>query len=271
MTRALIAEDEPLLAAALQAELHKLWPGLQITAVARNGVEALRQIQADPPDVAFLDIRMPGMTGLEVAQTIAEDWESDRPPPLVVFVTAYDQFAVSAFEHAAADYLLKPVQPARLATALERVKARLQARMAAPGGHSVDELVAQLRTLLTPEASRHGHTAGAPDGPLRVIRAGVGDTVRLIPIESVLLLQAADKYVNVLTAEHESLIREPLKDLLPRLDPSRFVQIHRGAVVNLAFVESAVRDDTGKVTLRLRGRSERPVVSRLYVHLFRAM
>ena len=121
-------------------------------------------------------------------------------------------------------------------------------------------------------SSAYAYTSGTTsDEPLRVIRAGVGDTVRLIPIDNVILLQAADKYVNVLTVEHESLIREPLKDLIPRLDPSRFVQIHRGAVVNLAFVESAVRDDTGKVTLRLRGRPEKPVVSRLYVHLFRAM
>lgn len=268
--RALIAEDEPLLADALKLELAALWPELDVVAVARNGIEALDGLQAHRPDIAFLDIRMPGMSGIEVAQAVAEDWPSGSAPPLIVFVTAFDEFAVAAFEQSAVDYVLKPVQRDRLGRAVERLKARLASR---PGDAMLESLAAQLRGILqTPGAGLPGGAgAGGALEPLRTIRAGVGETVRMIPIGEVIYLQATDKYVNVVTASGEALIRESLRDLLPRLDTAKFAQIHRSTVVNLDFVTAAVRDDQGRVGLKLRDRTEKLTVSRLYAHLFKAM
>ena len=280
---ALIAEDEPLLATALEAELGALWPELRIVAVAPNGVVAQRQLLAQAPDIAFLDVRMPGANGIEVAQALAEDWPPDRPPPLLVFVTAFEQFALDAFAHAAVDYVLKPVERVRLAQTVERLRQRLAERQAAtdaaPNGLAL--LSEQLRRLLASPAGlpaalgqAHGTRAGhgpAATEPLRWIRAGVGDTVRMIRVDDVVYLQATDKYVNVVTADGESLIRESLRDLLPRLDPLRFAQIHRSTVVNLDRVRTSTRDDTGKVWLTLDGRGERLSVSRLYTHLFKPM
>ncbi len=305
-TTALIAEDEPLLATTLQSELASLWPELEVVAVAPNGAVALRELLAHEPDVAFLDIRMPALSGIEVAEALVEDWTGAGPPPLLVFVTAFDQFAVDAFAHAAVDYVLKPVQTERLAVTVDRLRRRLAERTppaatsasapaettaavapaettaavapaettaavapaaAAPG--TIDALAEQMRRLLAMPGPMAARAAG--DEPLRLIRAGVGDTVRMIRIDEVIYLQAADKYVNVVTANGEALIRESLRDLLPRLDPSRFVQVHRGTVVNLDFVRAAVRDDSGKLALQLQGRDERPTVSRLYAHLFKPM
>ncbi|MFT4100712.1 MAG: LytTR family DNA-binding domain-containing protein [Burkholderiaceae bacterium] len=282
---ALIAEDEPLLADALRAELQRQWPSLRIVAIARNGLEAADLAVRLRPDVAFLDIRMPGASGLDVAQSIAEDWDEDQAPPLLVFVTAYDEFAVRAFEQSAVDYLLKPVHPPRLARCLQRVRDRLAARRLdarAPGEAPLDTLVAQLQQVLghpAIEALAHGGGsapggAAAPDarsGHLRTIMASVGDTVHMLPIDTVVYLQASDKYVNVVTADAEFLIREPLKDLLPRLDPARFAQVHRGTVVNLDEVAAAVRDERGRTLLKLRSRSAQLPVSRLYQHRFRPM
>jgi DNA-binding LytR/AlgR family response regulator len=205
------------------------------------------------------------MTGLEVAQAVAEDWPTDAVPPLIVFVTAFDEFALAAFEQAAVDYVLKPVQRDRLRRAIERLKTRLAAR---PGDAMLETLAAQLRSVL---GASFGATAGAPSSLLRTIRAGVGETVRMIPVDTVVYLQATDKYVNVVTATGEALIRESLRDLLPRLDPETFAQIHRSTVVNLDFVNVAARDDQGRMTLSLRGRPEKLAVSRLYSHLFKAM
>jgi DNA-binding LytR/AlgR family response regulator len=263
--RALIAEDEPLLADALRAELAQLWPELEVVTMARNGNDALAALQSERPDIAFLDIRMPGLTGLEVAQAVAEDWPADAVPPLIVFVTAFDEFAVAAFEQAAVDYVLKPVQRDRLRRAIERLKTRLAER---PGDAMLESLALQLRSVLGTSA---GATSGALASPLRTIRAGVGETVRMIPVDTVVYLQATDKYVNVVTATGEALIRESLRDLLPRLDPELFAQIHRSTVVNLDFVTAAVRDDQGRMMLQLRGRPEKLAVSRLYSHLFKAM
>ena len=283
--RALIADDEPLLAAALAGELRAAWPALEILASAGNGVQAIERTFAERPDVLFLDIRMPGASGIEVAQAIAEDWREPAPggaaPPLVVFVTAYGEFALEAFDQAAVDYVLKPVTAERL----ERTVARLQARLAARTSASpLDALGVQLRALLSSalEDARGQSRPGAAGGArgdaaragaerLRTVRAGVGDTVRLVPVDEVLLFEAADKYVLVCTATQELLIRESLRELLPRLEPARFAQIHRGTIVNLERVEAAVREDGGRVTLRLKGSERRPVVSRLYTHLFRAM
>lgn len=255
---ALIAEDEPLLAAGLQADLARLWPGLQVLATAGDGRQALALALQHRPRVCFLDIRMPAMTGLEAAQALAEDWPEDTPFPLLVFVTAYDQYALQAFDAQAVDYLVKPVDPARLAACVQRLQARLRA---APAG--LDQALAQLRGLLG---------AAAPAAPrLEVIQAQVGNLVHLVPVGDVVYFEAADKYVRVLTEQREHLIRMPLKDLLPQLDPQVFWQVHRGTVVQARRIASARREESGKVTLTLVGRPETLTASRLYAHLFKGM
>lgn len=264
--RALIAEDEPILAATLARTLGQLWPELQIVASVPNGVAAVEQALALRPDVLFLDIRMPGQTGLEAAEELAERWEGPAPFPHIVFVTAFDDYAVQAFEHAAADYVLKPVSAARLGKTVERLRALLGGR-ADQGAAAIGQLLGQLQALL-PSAPA-GANAGA--GRLSTIRAAVGSVVRMIPVDDVVFFQAVDKYVNVATADGEALIRVPLKELLAQLDPRRFQQISRGTVVNLDCVTSATRDELGKVTLTLRGRPDKPRVSPVYAHHFRQM
>jgi len=279
---ALIAEDEPLLAQALQNELAALWPELKVVSIAPNGIQAQRDLLAMVPDIAFLDVRMPGASGIEVAEAIAEDWPEASHPPLLVFVTAYEQFALDAFGHAAVDYVLKPVQTQRLAQTVQRLQQRLAER--ASGGaeftaeRNVEELARQLRRLLeSPQGGRdrldaQGRQSGPPrHEPLRTLRAGVGDTVRMIRLDTVAYLQATDKYVSVVTGDSELLIREPLRELIPRLDPDRFMQVHRSTVVNIDFVHAASRDEAGRLWLTLRGRKERLGVSRIYAHLFKAM
>jgi DNA-binding LytR/AlgR family response regulator len=262
--RALIAEDEPVLAAMLAATLQRAWPELQIVATAPNGVAAVEEALAQQPDVLFLDIRMPGKTGLEAAQELAEEWPEGEAFPLLVFVTAYDEYAIAAFEQAAVDYVQKPVSEARLAKTVTRLRERLEK----PRGGELDAVLTQLRALAAPGAPGSGN---APVERLTMIRAAVGNTVRLIPIDEVLYFEATDKYVNVVTAEGEALIRTPLKDLLPGLDAQRFWQIHRGTVVNIRQVTAALRDETGKLRLALKGRRETLPVSRVYAHLFRQM
>jgi len=260
---AIIADDEALLATALVRDLQRAWPELEILATAGNGNQAVDVIFEHTPDIAFLDIKMPGLSGIEVAQTIIEDWPEqpiEKPQPHIVFVTAFDDYAVEAFAAAAIDYVLKPVKPDRLATTIERLHQRLQQ----PQSINNNELGAQIRQLLASEAT-------PPDEPIRMIRANVRDVVKMIPVSEVILFESADKYVTVYTEDDEALIREPLKRLLPQLNQNRFAQIHRGAIVNLDRVEAAVRDETGKITLRLVGHSKQPVVSRLYRHLFQAM
>jgi len=259
--RALIAEDEPILAATLARLLGKLWPGLEIAGTAANGVAAVEQALLLRPDVLFLDIRMPGQTGIEAAEELAERWEGPAPFPHVVFVTAYDDYAVQAFEQAAADYVLKPVNEARLARTVERLQGMLAGRRL-----DVDplaQLVGRLQALL-PDA--------VPAEPrLDFVRAAVGNVVRMIAVADVVYFQAADKYVSVATADSETLIRVPLRELLPQLDPARFRQINRSTVVNMGCVASAVRDHLGKLQLNLRNRPEKPRVSPVYAHLFRQM
>ena len=266
MTRALIAEDEPILAATLAKTLQGLWPELEIVATAPNGLAAVEQGLALRPDILFLDIRMPGQTGLEAAEELAERWEGPQPFPHIVFVTAFDDYAVEAFERAAVDYVLKLVSAGRLGKTVERLRALVDARSApaasVPGVESLGQLLGQLQALLP---------AALATERLTTVRAAVGNVVRMIPVADVVFFQAVDKYVNVATADSEALIRVPLKDLLPQLDPDRFRQVSRSMVVNMAYVTSAGRDDLGKVTLSLRGRSEKPRVSPVYAHLFRQM
>jgi DNA-binding LytR/AlgR family response regulator len=270
MTTALIAEDEPLLAQALQAELARDWPALQQLEPAGDGDEAVERALAQRPDVVFLDIRMPGRSGLDAAAAIVEDWPADGTPlPLIVFVTAYDQYALQAFERAAVDYLQKPVQPARLAACCERLRALLAQRDAARAGAASgdDALLARLRGLL----AAPGAAAEPPAAPLTILQAGVGTTLHMIPLAEVTYFEAADKYVRVVTATREALIRTSLRELLPRLPTEQFWQIHRGTVVRADAIATATRDDSGKVFLTLRERPERLVASRLYAHLFRGM
>jgi DNA-binding LytR/AlgR family response regulator len=257
--RALIAEDEPILAAILAQSLQRLWPGLGIVGTAPNGLAAVEQALALRPDVLFLDIKMPGQTGLEAAEELAERWEDGRPFPEIVFVTAYDDYALKAFEQAAADYVLKPVSDERLRRTVERLRARLDAR---PAGGGLEQLVEQMRAMLP--------ATQAPER-LTTIRAAVGSVVRMIPVQDVVYFQALDKYVNVATADSEVLIRLPLKELMAQLDPAQFCQVSRSSIVNMQQVASASRDDAGKLTLALHGRADRLKVSPLFAHLFRQM
>ncbi len=270
---ALIAEDEPLLAQALQAELARAWPALRVLECVGDGNTAAARALQLRPDVLFFDIRMPGQSGLEAAAELADEWPPGSPFPALVFVTAYDQYAVQAFEAQAVDYLLKPVQPGRLEKTVSKVQLALQARAQAAmnSGASLDNTLDQLRHLLA--AARppgaHGHADRA--APLKVLQVSIGNSIRMVPVGEVVYFEAADKYVRVLTAGHEYLIRTPLKDLLPQLDAQSFWQVHRGTVVQAAAVEAVHRDESGKLSLSLRGRTERLAVSRLYSQLFRAM
>jgi DNA-binding LytR/AlgR family response regulator len=272
MTTALIAEDEPLLAQALRAELARAWPELLLLEAAVDGDDAVERALAQRPDIVFLDIRMPGRSGLEAAQAIVEEWPAAAAAlPLIVFVTAYDQYALQAFERAAVDYLQKPVQPARLAACCGRLKQAIALRETArqqPSAAAPDEaaLLGRLRSLLAAPASQ----ALAP-APLTMLQAGIGSTLHMIPVDEVVYFEAADKYVRVVTATREALIRMSLRELLPRLSTERFWQIHRGTVVRADAIATATRDDSGKVFLSLRERPERLVASRLYAHLFRGM
>jgi DNA-binding LytR/AlgR family response regulator len=263
---ALIAEDEPLLAEGLRQELTALWPELQVLPIAGDGASAVERALAQPPDICFLDIRMPGLSGLEAAQALAEDWPEPgpkgKPFPLIVFVTAYDQYALQAFEAQAVDYVVKPVDRTRLAACVARLKARLAARAAPPEAlqQSLDQLRALLGGPVAPAAPR-----------LEVIQAQVGAIVHLVPVDEVIYFEAADKYVRVITADREHLIRLSLKELLPQLDPQRFWQVHRGTIVQARCIVQARREESGKVTLALRGRPETLTASRLYAHLFKGM
>ena len=254
--RALIAEDEPLLAEDLRQALARAWPELQIAAMVGDGLSAARQALALQPDVLFFDIRMPGQSGLEAAAELADAWPEAQPFPILVFVTAYDQYAMDAFEAQAVDYLLKPVQPERLARSVQRLRELLAQRTAAPAGAALAQALEQLRHL----AGATAPAATATEPPLQMIQAGVGT-----------YFEAADKYVRVLTASHEYLVRTPLKELLPRLDAEDFWQVHRGTVVRAAAIASAQRDEAGRLWLQLRERAEKLAVSRLYAQRFKAM
>ena len=255
MPKCIVAEDEKLLSAALQRELAKAWPDLEIVAVCEDGGEALEAIATHQPDVAFLDIRMPGLTGMEVAAAAADA----SPHTLVVFVTAYDQYAVDAFERGAIDYLLKPVVAERLAQTVMRLRSRLAdaARHARRTGDLAKDMIERFEET--------------PDEPLTWITAGAGKATRLILVEDVIYFRADNKYTVVATAEGDALLSRPIRDLLRQLDPRTFRQIHRSTIVNLRQVASVERDETGKGCLRLRGRPETLNVSQPFMAIFRAM
>lgn len=261
--RALIAEDEPILALTLANMLAKLWPELLICSQVENGVAAVQEALALRPDILFLDIKMPGKTGLEAAQELAEEWPDHKPFPLIVYVTAYDEFALQAFEHAASDYVLKPISEARLEKTVRRLQAKLESHQDRNG--ELENMVAQLRHLLP------GMGATPQQEKLTLIRAAIGNQIRMIAVTDVLYFEATDKYINVVTAEHASLIRMSLRELLPQLDSNIFWQIHRGSIVNSSYIHSAIRDEAGKLTLKLHGSADKLPVSRVYAHLFRQM
>jgi len=245
--RALIAEDEPHLADDLLRRLARLWPQLAIVDVVHDGPAARQALIELAPDIAFLDIHMPGLSGLEAAQA--------APPGCrVVFITAYDEHAVAAFEQAAADYLLKPVSDARLEKCLTRLKQAMPTQS--------DALLAQLQSLLG--------AAGKAE-TLRWLRAQVGQDVRLIAVDDVCFFQATDKYTSAVTRDGEFLLRTSLKELASQLDPDVFWQVHRGTLVNVRQIKSAKRDLLGRLTLTLHERPETLAVSRSYAHLFRQM
>lgn len=258
-TQALIAEDEPVLARGLARKLSKLWPTLRIGAVVHDGEAALVAAQQLRPDVIFMGIQMPARNGLEAAECIVDDWPASQPLPLIVFVTAFDRFAIDAFEQAAVDYVLKPVQVERLALTCQRLKDRLAERTSGSDALAL----APLRALLQVQRT---------EPPLSLIQAGSGSTVHMVPVDDVIFFEADGKYVRVVTGEREFLIRTPLRELSPRLDPTRFVQIHRSTVVKTALIAKVVREDAGgKIHLYIKGRGERLSVSRNYAHLFKPM
>jgi DNA-binding LytR/AlgR family response regulator len=245
--RAILADDEPHLADDLRRRLTRLWPELEIVAVLHDGLASAAALAELRPDVAFLDIKMPGCSGLEAAKSAPPDCR-------LVFVTAYDDHAVQAFEQAAVDYLLKPVSDERLTRCIERLK-----RQAAPANA---DLPARLEQLVSTPAKAE---------PLRWLRAQVGQAVRLVAVEEVCYFQSADKYTAAYTRDAELLLRTPLKDLAAQLDPAAFWQVHRGTVVNAGQIVTAHHDLTGKISLALRDRPEKIAVSRSYAHLFRQM
>ena len=264
MTSALIADDEPLLRAQLRARLAALWPEIDDIDEASNGLEALDACTSGrAPDVCFLDIHMPGLSGLEVARRLrARAREDGVRAPHLVFVTAYDAYAIEAFAHGAIDYLLKPFEPERLAETIERLKERV-AQPAAEGSDEADVL-AQL-------ADRLARLGPSPRQPLQWIKASIGSTVRLIPVEDVLYFHADDKYTRVITVDGEALIRKPIKELVAELDGTRFWQIHRATIVNTRSIAGVVRGLKDSADLKLKNRPETLIVSRAYLHLFRQM
>ncbi|CAG0979542.1 Transcriptional regulatory protein BtsR [Burkholderiales bacterium] len=245
---AMIAEDEPLMRERLKDRLAQVWPELEIVAEATDGDEALALFDIHKPRIAFLDIRMPGRTGLEVAAAIGDECH-------VVFTTAYDQYALAAFDAGAMDYLLKPVETERLAQTVERVKAKLASAPA-----DLSRIVAALGGRLAPEASR-----------LRWIKAAVGKQIKLIPVDDVVYFQSDTKYTRVVLAQSEALIRTPLKDLVAGLDPERFWQIHRGTIVNVSQLAGVLREDAERQFALFRSRPEKLPISRQFAHLFKQM
>ncbi len=256
MPSAVVAEDEALLRDELVARLREAWPQLDVAAACEDGAAALEAIGAHRPDVAFLDIRMPGLTGLEVAAAAAEA----SPGTQVVFVTAYDRYAIDAFERGAVDYLLKPIAPERLAATVRRVRARLAS--GASDAPALSALVAELRARPAPVPAR---------APLQWVTASVGKETRLILVEDVAYFKAEDKYTVVVTAEGEALIRKPIRELLEALDAQAFKQVHRSTIVNLRAIAGVSRDDAGRGTIRLRTRPETLPVSLTFMPLFRNM
>ena len=273
--RAVIADDERLMREQLRTRLAEVWPELQIVAEARNGLEAVEMVREHRPEVVFLDIRMPGATGVEAARQIAQlpppeggDGEDGDEVllPEIVFITAYDQYAVEAFEQGVADYVLKPAERERLALTVQRIQQRLAARsdgsIDAPPAPHLQALLHQLSARLTP---------GQAPQYLQWIQATVGQSIQMIPVEEVLFFISDEKYTRVQTAQVEALIRKPIKELVDELDPRGFWQIHRSTLVAVKAIAGVTRDFRGRQIVSVKGHGEKLEVSRSYTGLFKGM
>jgi DNA-binding LytR/AlgR family response regulator len=266
--RCVIADDERLMRDQLRARLAEVWPALQIVAEAKNGSEAVELVAQHHPDLVFLDIRMPGLTGVEAAKQIAQlptsdDWDGCE----IVFITAYDQYAIEAFEQGVADYVLKPAERERLLVTVQRIQKRLAAREAgaedpAPAAQPLQQLLHKLSAQLNP---------GAAPSYLRWIQATVGSSIQMIPVEDVLFFISDEKYTRVQTATTEALIRKPIKELVEELDPQLFWQIHRSTLVNANAISGVTRDLRGRQIVSVKGHPEKLEVSRSYTGLFKGM
>jgi DNA-binding LytR/AlgR family response regulator len=293
---AVLADDERLMREQLRARLVEVWPELQIVAEARNGLEAVQMVDEFRPDIVFLDIRMPGLTGVDAARQIAqlpprtrkpgdapgegesadetdraEADETDERLPEIVFITAYDQYAVEAFEQGVADYVLKPAERDRLLVTITRVRERLAARRAAPDSAAaanapaaphLQQLLHQLSARLNP---------GSTPNYLQWIQATVGQAIQMIPVDEVLFFISDEKYTRVQTAQVEALIRKPIKELVDEIDPQRFWQIHRSTMVNVKAIAGVTRDFRGRQIVAVKGHPEKLEVSRSYTGLFKGM
>jgi len=253
MTRAVIADDERLMREQLRSRLQELWPELEIVAEAKNGTEAVELVRRERPDVAFLDIRMPAKTGIEAAREIA----TLAHVPQIVFVTAYDEYAIDAFQQGVIDYVLKPAERERLAVTVERLKKRLAAP--ARPGDALQRALAELAEKLQPPSR------------LKWIQASIGSQIQMIPVDEVLFFVSDEKYTRVQTAQQEALIRKPIKELLAELDPAQFWQIHRSTLINTKAIAGVTRDERGRQLVAIKGRPEKLEVSRSYAHLFKGM
>lgn len=255
----------------LRTRLHQVWPELEVVAEAKNGLEAVQAVREYQPDVIFLDIRMPGLTGVEAAKEIAQlELSDDALLPEMVFITAYDQYAIDAFEQGVVDYVLKPAEPERLRLTAERLKTRLMQRAlefnglekdSSPATHSVQQLLHVLSAQVS----------GRPTQYLSWLQASVGQTLQMVPVEDVLYCVSDEKYTRVQTAKQEFLIRKPIKELVEALDPAIFWQIHRSTLVNVRAIAGVLRDERGRQEVLIKGRSEKLQVSRSAAQLFRSM
>jgi DNA-binding LytR/AlgR family response regulator len=267
-----LADDERLMREQLRARLAEVWPELQIVAEAKNGLEAVQLVQEHRPEIVFLDIRMPGLTGVEAARQIAQlpppEDDEDALLPEIVFITAYDQYAVEAFEQGVADYVLKPAERERLQVTVQRIQKRLAARDGAepgadaPPGPNMQQLLHQLSARLNP---------GTAPSYLQWIQATVGQSIQMIPVDEVLFFISDEKYTRVQTAQVEALIRKPIKELVDEIDPRLFWQIHRSTLVNVKAIAGVTRDFRGRQIVAVRGHNEKLEVSRSYTGLFKGM
>jgi DNA-binding LytR/AlgR family response regulator len=262
--RAVIADDERLMREQLRARLAQVWPELQIVAEAKNGLEAVDLVARERPDIVFLDIRMPGLTGVDAARQMAQmELADDEHLPEIVFITAYDEYAVQAFEQGAADYVLKPAEPERLARTAARIRERLAARGTGQEATAppLQQLLHRLAAGLNPQ--------GAAPAYLQWIQATVGSSIQMIAVAEVLFFISDEKYTRVQTAQLEALIRKPIKELVDELDPKDFWQIHRSTLVNVKAIAGVSRDLRGRQIVAVKGHPEKLEVSRSYTQLFK--
>jgi DNA-binding LytR/AlgR family response regulator len=273
--RAVLADDERLMREQLRARLAEVWPELQIVAEAKNGIEAVQLVDEHQPELVFLDIRMPGMTGIEAAREIVQrgddgDGKQGWSGCEIVFITAYDEYAVQAFEQGAADYVLKPAERERLQRTVARLRQRLALRaQGLPVEAAEPAPVLPMQQLLNRLATQMNPATARP--PLRWIQATVGQSIQMIPVEEVLFFISDEKYTRVQTAQLEALIRKPIKELLDELDPELFWQIHRSTLVNAKAIAGITRDLRGRQMVSVRGHPEKLEVSRSYTQLFKGM